>query len=342
VVIRPASPADGSRILDLVRLGLGEGSIPRSAEYWAWKHHLNPFGDSPMLIAEASGELVGLRVFMRWEWEHRGSIHRAVRAVDTATHPAWRGRGIFSHLTLALAERMRAEGASFVFNTPNALSRPGYLKMGWKVIGRADPWILPLRPLAILRSLTRRQTRVLDANPLPDPEDEGLPAAASLASLGGLPLFLRRIRARLAAEGLATPRTPEYLDWRYSAVPGFSYGSLAELDGDDGAVLIFRYREWKGLRELRLCELLHSGSVRSYRAASGLIRRLRRTATADYLSVMAPRTRAERGLLVRNGFLPAPRTGPVVTVRPLATAALDCDPLLYGSWRASIGDLELF
>ena len=61
-------------------------------------------------------------------------IHRAVRAVDTITAPEARGRGVFTRFTLAILsnEITRDDDVSFVFNTPNDQSRPGYLKMGRK------------------------------------------------------------------------------------------------------------------------------------------------------------------------------------------------------------------
>ena len=35
------------------------------------------------------------------------------------------------------------EGVDFVFNTPNDQSRPGYLKMGWQLVGKLTPWVQP-------------------------------------------------------------------------------------------------------------------------------------------------------------------------------------------------------
>ena len=72
---------------------------------------------------------------------------RAVRAVDTATHPDFRGQGVFSALTLGALEELRSDGVAFVFNTPNERSRPGYLKMGWQPVGQ-------VRVLARTRSVT--------------------------------------------------------------------------------------------------------------------------------------------------------------------------------------------
>ncbi len=61
---------------------------------------------------------------------------RAVRAVDTATHPDHQGRGIFSTLTPTRSRRCGSR-ADLVFNTPNEKSLPGYLKMGWQIVGQA-------------------------------------------------------------------------------------------------------------------------------------------------------------------------------------------------------------
>src|SRR5688572_29913041 len=119
ILVRSAVEDDTGRILKLLKASLGEGTIPREAGYWNWKHRTNPFGASPALLAEHDGQLVGLRAFMRWSWLRDGVEIQAVRAVDTATHPGWQGRGIFTRLTLALVEAVKAEGVSFVFNTPN-------------------------------------------------------------------------------------------------------------------------------------------------------------------------------------------------------------------------------
>ena len=83
-----------------------------------------------MLIAETEGRLVGFRAFMRWRFR-LGALVRAVRAVDTATHPDFRGKG-----SSAAHRRPRSMSWDWtrvlIFNTPNDKSLPGYLKMGWQ------------------------------------------------------------------------------------------------------------------------------------------------------------------------------------------------------------------
>lgn len=342
LVVRRADPTDIDPILELLRLSLGEGRIPRSREYWAWKHERNPFGPSPVLVAEANGQIVGVRAFMRWSWSSREATIPAVRAVDTATHPDWRGRGVFSRLTQALVQEMRDEGVALVFNTPNEISRPGYLKMGWSSLGRVSLWVRPRRWLRLTRALIKREReegKGIDRDMAatgragPRPLSELVRASEREDFLERLPRFDARLSTRL---------TPEYLRWRYAAIPGFEYGAAWSWEPDQRAAIVCRVRSHKGLRELRLCEAMVERGRRSIRQAARLIGVVARETRADYAAAMAAAGTPERQALLWAGFVPAPRLGPVLTVRPLTNHRGDPDPLLRSSWHLSIGDLELF
>ncbi|MGW4651675.1 GNAT family N-acetyltransferase, partial [Kitasatospora sp. NPDC004289] len=134
---RPLDGADTPAVLELLTASLAGGPTgTRSADFFAWKHHRNPFGASPGLVAVTpGGRIVGVRLFLRWEWRAVDRVVRAVRPVDTATHPDFQGRGIFRRLTTELLEQVSSE-AELVFNTPNGNSLPGYLKMGWQDLGQ--------------------------------------------------------------------------------------------------------------------------------------------------------------------------------------------------------------
>jgi hypothetical protein len=277
---------------------------------------------------------------MRWAWQRDGKRIESVRAVDTATHPDWQGRGIFTRLTLALVEKMAAEGVAFVFNTPNELSRPGYLKMQWSVVGRVSLLVHPRRPLRTLRILvTRGNMDRPESDQGPHASAETWEVAGLLAQPGLDPLLAD---AREPESLLATPVSRQYLKWRYVDIPGFEYRAVWSMRDEDRAAVIFRYRSRGALRELRLCEVLVGRSRASIHAAAGLIRALLRRSDADYAVAMAASRTTERRALLYSGFLPAPRLGPVLTVRPLSSEARETKPSYGSGWRLSIGDLELF
>src|SRR5688572_14578158 len=215
LIIRPAEDVDTTSILGLLRKSMVEGS-PRTLDYWNWKHRDGTFGPSYVLVAEKDRTVVGLRAFMRWEWAAGGRVLHAVRAVDTATHPECRGRGIFTKLTEALVEQVRAAGVAFVFNTPNANSRPGFIKMGWKSLGRVTLLIRPQRPWRIMAALARRAVGGRSAA-------ADLPARPAKDVLDHPEIVAFAERAVRTDGRLGTPRTAAYLRWRYGNVPGFTY-----------------------------------------------------------------------------------------------------------------------
>jgi GNAT superfamily N-acetyltransferase len=329
--IRPAQPQDTEAILSLLKLTFGAETIPASRDHWHWKHVENPFGESPVLLALSEGTLVGLRVFMRWNWRAGNVDVPAVRAVDTATHPDWQGRGIFSRLTLALAEKLRSDGLAFVFNTPNNKSRPGYLKMGWVSVGRVSLWVRPLVG-GLFRAPASSEDALLD---------RALGAGAcELAGDPGLEGFCAALPR--AEERFSTPWSAELLRWRYATIPGFDYRAVWNLRGEEGALVVFRRKNDGKWRELRLCQVLVGRGRWSRRAGRELVRSLLGRSTAQFATAMASFGTPAQSVLLGSGFLPAPRVGPIMTVRPLATSSAAPDPLERGAWDLSIGDLELF
>jgi N-acetylglutamate synthase-like GNAT family acetyltransferase len=143
MIVRKANNADIPAIVDLLKSSLGEGLIKKTEEVWNFKHLNNPFGQSHVLVAEEDKKIIGLRAFMQWRWQYGMDILTAYRAVDTATDPQHQGIGIFKKLTLQALKDVRGISKAFIFNTPNDKSRPGYLKMGWKVIGHIKLAIIP-------------------------------------------------------------------------------------------------------------------------------------------------------------------------------------------------------
>jgi hypothetical protein len=110
-----------------------EGDFDQS--HFIWKHLDNPFGKSLGLVALDGGKIVGVRMFMKWQFKKGNDTVFALRPVDTITHPDYRGRGIFKVLTLKGLKKFRKE-YDIIFNTPNQNSLPGYLKMGWKLLDK--------------------------------------------------------------------------------------------------------------------------------------------------------------------------------------------------------------
>ena len=335
LTIRRARPEDVPAIVVLLRECLGNRW---NEEYYGWKHQRNPFGPSPGWVAEAGGELVALRIFLRWTWLSRGRSLTAFRAVDTVVHPSFRRRGLFSRLTgEALAELTR-EGGRFVFNTPNRSSLPGYLALGWREVGRVPLLVYPRRPARMAAAAFGRagaaESVSLTGGELPR-------VSALLAALAG-PEWLDHGSAATEDERLQTPLSPEYLRWRYDAVPGYEYRALHETQRAAGAALVFHRRRRAGLKEVKISEVLMRGGDQGGEMAAELLAPLVHDVDADYLGAVAAPGTPQRRALRRAGFVPARVMGPRLVVRELAPATDAPDPTSMRAWRCSLGDLELF
>ena len=299
--IRPATEADWPAIAALSDVVMG-GALP--LELMRWKHQANPFGASAVLVAEDDQGLVGMRTMARWELRAGGETLRAVRPVDTMTHPRFRRRGLFRRLTTRMVDDMRDEGVDLIFNTPNEKSGAGYLKMGWQSVGRLAVWARPTSPLG---------------------RTDGHPVDGA-----GFPLAQGRHRR------LHTPHSAAYIDWRYGRAPGLDYQAY----GDAEVGLIARRRARGERQELTISEISCPATPGGIARAAALLHRAAHRSAGTYaLAMAAPGTR-QAAALALAGFAWVPGRGPWLVARPLSSRADWA--LQRGWWRPQIGDLEVF
>jgi GNAT superfamily N-acetyltransferase len=307
--LRRSTEEELPAVRELLALALGNRDADDPVEeMFAWKHQQNAFGRSPSWVAVDSGRVVAFRTFMRWRFRWSGRPVSAVRAVDTATHPDYRGQGLFRSLTMQAVEELTEEGVGFVFNTPNDQSRPGYLSMGWKVVGNLPISARPRGPVGLSRMARARQPAALWS----EPRSFGMSCADWLDSRPQLASLLPPV----SASSIVTDRDEAYLRWRYGFEP---LGYRVATSG--AAASVFRVRRRGPARELALEEKFDGGVP---------IARLLRGVGADYavgLGISRPR-----------GGLPLPGNGPLLTWRALAETEMP--PL--AAWDLALGDVELF
>ena len=329
MLIREATEADTGEIVALLKLSLGENLMPKSERYWKWKHHENPFGSSPVLLCWEGSELIGVRAFMRWEWSSKGQVYRAVRAVDTATHPSHQGKSVFKKLTLSLVDYCKERGDHFVFNTPNHQSKPGYLKMGWKEAGKVPVQIGMRRPLNMLKNFFS-----IARNSKDESENNSIKYYLEHLNLGGLVEEHRQ-----QTEQIITNISVPYLIWRYIDVPVSKYVAIGEERGEKlTSLIICRIKETRLGRELRItdCFLNEDSSGKE------LIRKLRESSKVwgiDYTTLSGTGYARTKKIIPSFSFKAS--VGPMVTIRSLIMTDLHLLET-FKQWSPSLGDLELF
>lgn len=319
--LRQAADEDRPAVLALLSAALERDDDPRFSRLQAWKHQRNTFGASMEWVAVTEGRVVGYRAFLRWEFTDGDRVFRAVRAVDTATDPAQQGKGIFQQLTMRGLEAARADGVDFVFNTPNDKSRPGYLKMGWQLVGVLTPRLRP-RSIATLPTVVRSRA---PAGHWAEPSEVGMPSDEAFADDD----ITEQLLASSVAGGdtLTTRRSAEFLRWRYDGdLLGYRVVTLGR-DISDGAAC-FRLRRRGRAREATICDLLVP--EQDPRARRRLIRTVVRSTRADYALLL--------GGARSDSTIPVVGQGPTLTWRSV------CEPSCpaVDRWSLTMGDIELF
>jgi len=311
-MIRTAEVKDVPAIVDLLKESLGQSVVEKSTAIWNFKHNDNPFGTSHVLLAVENETFVGVRAFMKWDWQEGSKIWNAYRAVDTATHPAFQGKGIFKKLTLQALEDVGKNQETFVFNTPNDKSRPGYLKMGWVVV---DALPIAIIPTIIYSFLYIFKTKFSHTNRIETNDLDKLCEAHN--------------QNLSEKNSIFTPKSSLFLKWRFADNPMQNYKILST---DDWYVAMY-IKKHKFFKELRVVELIKSNhsDEKEIRAA------ISRYAIQNRCWII---TMADKELFF---FKLYGRFGPKLTFKALTKNTLfTYKALNIYNWKYSLGDLELF
>jgi len=312
MLIREATEKDIPEILEVLKASLGETSSKKTEAVWRYKHVDNPYGKSLVLVAVENDSIIGVRAFMRWQWQLGDYVFSAFRAVDTATHPDHQGKGVFKKLTLNAIEIAKEQGDSFIFNTPNTQSLPGYLKMGWEEVDKLKIRIIPTNPL---NWLNVKQTGHYKIN-----------NNISDSQIAGLISKYNNLKAE--ENKLFTLKSPEYLSWRYENNPLQKY----EVNGDEDFYLAGYIKEHKYIKELRITEHIYSND-------SGL-QKINKT-VKEISKKFGAHIITSTGLSSGFGF--SGNYGPVLTMRNVnLDLNFNRELLQLNNWSYTLGDLELF
>jgi GNAT superfamily N-acetyltransferase len=321
--IRQAIPTDKPAIITLLKRSLGESTIPKSEALWNWKHEQNPFGASYVLVAEEGGELIGVRAFMQWQWQWNNTIFKAIRAVDTATHPAHQGKGIFKKLTLQQVETCKQQGISFVFNTPNEQSKPGYLKMGWVEQGKM-PLKIKVRLSAAWLFFNRNNVN------------------RTVTTQDWHTTVINRVSSN-KQDYISTVLSPKYIQWRYANNPLYNYNYFT--DGEF-FLIITRTKTHSIVDELRITDFILFDDKADARyinkSVKTLLSQFCNKHAIGFITLSGRQYQQNQQYFKWMGVVPVKAAGPIITLKNLNLNDKFDSFLNTGNWSYSLGDMELF
>jgi hypothetical protein len=120
-------------------VGLFQQVFPKSAgfstAYLSWLYQQNPEGPAIGFDAWEGSDLVAHYACIPCSVELEGVATRAMLSLNTATHPAHQGKGLFTQLAHLTYESAAAQGIQSVYGIANANSTPGFVrKLGFDLI----------------------------------------------------------------------------------------------------------------------------------------------------------------------------------------------------------------
>lgn len=319
MIVRAAIENDISGIVQLLKLSLGNVSSIKSEQYWRWKHLDNPFGTSPVLLAEEDGQIIAVRAMMQWQWCKQDIVYKSLRAVDTATHPAHQGKGLFSKLTDKLLEQTSAEGYSFIFNTPNSKSLPGYIKMGWQLFSKAPVFMKPV--FGVTRSHANSNWEAYHTTLL----------KADLSS---------DLHVSLFNDKLHTPKSKKYYHWRYQQCPFPDYGLVTGNVNRSSFGMIVKRKKRGPFFELRICDYWLEDHACFRQFVATATRAARKTGCV-LLSICLNNAQRQNNFL-QSGFISVQKRSPIITLKNLQEDVPSGEWNNVDNWSFQMGDLELF
>jgi len=200
-IVREYRPDDEAATVSLLSLVFKE---ERSVDWWRWYYQSGHSGPAILKVAVWGDRIVGFRGLVPYRvWDGRRYV-TACQATDAATHPEFRGRGIFRTLTQEAIREAERRGYSFIFNFPNEMSYPIYRSMGWTVLARPRMWLRVCQP--------GRQERE--------------PGMATLDMFDSR--FTDHWKVYGESRGASICKDAGYLNWRYASCPDRRYIILVE------------------------------------------------------------------------------------------------------------------
>jgi hypothetical protein len=180
--------------------------------------------------------------------------------------------------------------------------------------------VRPTSPAALSTMLRARTAAELWS----EPSDIGEPADAFFADHDAVASLLSRLPVR---DRLFTDRDPAYLHWRYRFEP-LRYRAVPIGDRPQDGVVVVRLRRRGPALECAVCDVLAPAG----RSVRSVLSHIARASGAHYL------LRCIGPAGARDGFLPAPQLGPVLTWKPICRTGVPG----MGALGLTLGDVELF
>jgi GNAT superfamily N-acetyltransferase len=299
-------PAWKERVLELHREVFGSSA---SADEFDWWFERNPAGPRVISLIPDGERAAGAASMSLFRMRLNGTEALIAFAIDVATHPDFRGRGLFSTLQLGNEDVCAGLGVQAALGFTNPAAGPIYVgRLDWRELTWLRLWARP----SLLPARAPRGVEPLERF---GPETDELYERASRGWSNHL------------------VRGADYLNWRYADSPRgyrcFAFRREGRLEG----YAAFGRKEYGGRTVGVVADLV--GSRRAMRA---LLARCAREAR-DVPAVVALVSPWQRRTFLVSGFVPTHRSIRFIG-KPLQPGVTLTES--RAAWHFTLGDMDIF
>lgn len=156
--LRSYQPGDETAILDLFQRSFGQ---PLSLAFWTWRFQNNPTAGPMIDLAWDGDTLAAHYAVSPVTVSVAGQACLTALSMTTMTHPAYRGRGLFTLLANSLYAKMARQGYLMVWGFPNDLSHRGFVRdLAWQDIYEIPLFRLDLSTLRYAPTVSEHIVRL--------------------------------------------------------------------------------------------------------------------------------------------------------------------------------------
>lgn len=312
--VRRYEPEDDAGIDRLLKLSL-PGYAGRAK--WEWVHKKNPLGyhaaEGDIWVAEGPGKsIVGYYGKIRYRMRCFGEEVLGAQALNMATHPDFRRKGLGTELILSSLRDSRRNGFKLIFGFPNASSYPIAVKIGAADAGPASALLLVLDPGTYfaqaqgspIQRAAFKAGYFLRGIGFPRGQAAGTSSDSEIQS--GLAEATDSVGEGIVKKfDVALVRSREYLEWRYAPQWG-DYNIVSIVKGGESQGYAVTSSHTRGaLKGVRLLEFVaRDDTPKMYDLLLANVLRKARLQGSTHLTVSATTTGNAAQSLQRQGFRP--------------------------------------
>jgi hypothetical protein len=338
-----------NRLAELSKLTYAGKEIS-DPDYLHWEYVTNPDGIAVMNVAESGQDIISQYIVLPRSFSLNGTPLMGSLSVNTLTHPAFRGHGLFPRLSAETFKRCREKEIHFTIGFPNPVSSPVIRRK--KILdhfGSLSLLIDPLRPVnALFRYITGRKNKSGAEIELHVPlkyyeENKNISEFNFDDDKHDYEKFINDFNHE---KKLTTLRTPEFLKWRYGSIPIRKY-LLLKYSDENGikAVAMIRAKHIYGLRCGIVVDFVSNENVVVRKSLVNFIRKIARYNELHLVIATFPARSGEAMVFRQNGFYNAPRRLMPQQLEVIIRSHTEsCPPDIanFNNWFLTFGDYDIF